>query len=365
MSRSRSGPQLRQLAGVILSTPIKRFVQHSVHLACGAVLPKVVTAYLTRGQLAADRNAILVTHGYTGGPDMIDPDSELADGSWSELIGPGKAIDTDRYFVVCPNALGSSYGSTNASTIDPQTGQAYGSKFPDIAMSDIVAGQRALVEHWGISRLHAVIGHSFGGAQVFQWGVDHPDMMDLLASVISAPKMGGVDVPSLQKELSADPNWHGGDYYGVGDMKPMLAAKRFGTLKAFGADTVLADRFPDPQQREKELHRLARQWADQFDANSLLILYKTMAGFDVTGQLDRIRAPLLFALSRSDRIIPASKAPQILDALSRANVKTIYHEIDSDHGHSAAGTDAAKWSSVLRDFLNTVGQHSRATQDIT
>ena len=351
-----------------MPTPtIKRFfVQHKVRLACGTVLPEVTTAYLTRGRLADDRrNAILVTHGYTGGPDMIEPDSELVDGSWSALIGPGKAIDTERYFVVCANALGSAYGSTNASSIDPQTGRPYGSRFPDIAMSDIVAGQRALVEHLGIARLRAVVGHSFGGAQVFQWGVDHPDMMDLLASVIAMPKMSNVDVPALQKELAADPNWHGGDYYGVGDMKPLLAAKRFGTLRAFGADAVLADRFPDPQEREKELRRLAQRWADQFDANSLLVLFKTMASFDVSGRLDRIRAPLLYVLSRSDRIIPASRAPQVLEMLSRADVKSSYHEIDSDHGHAAAGTDAAKWSAVLRDFLNTVGQPALANQETT
>ena len=157
------------------SISIKRFVQHNVRLACGAVLPEVTTAYLTRGQLAHDRrNAILVNHGYTGGPDMIEPHSELVDGSWSALIGPGRAIDTDRYFVICPNALGSSYGSTNASSIDPQTGQPYGSQFPDIAMSDIVAGQRALVEHLGITRLHAVVGHSFGGAQVFSGATTIP-----------------------------------------------------------------------------------------------------------------------------------------------------------------------------------------------
>ena len=347
----------------MMSTPIQRFVERDVRLAGGAVLPEVSTAYLTRGRLAADRrNAILVTHGYTGGPDMIEADSEPVDGSWSALIGPGQAIDTERYFVICPNALGSSFGSTNASTIAPQTGKPYGSRFPDIAMSDIVAGQRALVEHLGIPRLHAVVGQSFGGAQVFQWGVDYPDMMDGLASVISAPRMAGVDVSSLQKELAADPNWHGGDYYGVGDMKPLLAAKRFATLRAFGADAVLADRFPDPLERESELRRLAGRWAAQFDANSLLILYKTMAGFDVTGRLARIRAPLLYALSRSDRIIPASRAPQVLAELSRAGVKTSYHEIDSDHGHSAAGTDAAKWSGVLRDFLDTVGQPA---QEIT
>ncbi|MDB5516681.1 MAG: hypothetical protein JWQ17_3439 [Tardiphaga sp.] len=327
------------------------FEQHDVRLHCGAALPRVVTAYRTRGRLAADRcNAILITHGYTGGPEMIDDDSDNPDG-WGELIGPGKAIDTDRYFVICPNVLGSSYGSTNASSIDPATNRPYGSRFPDIAVADIVAGQRALLSHLGIERLVAVIGPSFGGAQVLQWGVDYPDAMKGLVPVITAPTMQGLDVAALNVELDAVREFFHGDYYGRGDMTRYLAAKRVGGMQLYGADAALAARFADPERRKAEIARLAQAWARSFDANSLLIVGRAMALFDVRDRLGAIRVPLLYVLSRSDRLFPATLAPGVMQEMREAGIDARFVEIDSDHGHFASGTDAAKWAGPLRAFL--------------
>ena len=113
--------------------------------------------------------------------------------SWADLIGPGRAIDTDRWFVVCANAVGSSYGSTNAASTNPATGRPWGSAFPEIRIADIVAVQKALLDHLGVRHLAAVTGHSFGGAQVYQWGVDHPHFMDALVPVIATPAMPGAD----------------------------------------------------------------------------------------------------------------------------------------------------------------------------
>ena len=120
---------------------------------------------------------MLVTHGNTSGPHMIDPGSSAGEGSWNEIVGPGKAVDTNRFFAICPNMLGSSYGSTNAASIDPATGKRYGPRFPDITVSDIVATQRALLDHLGIDRLVAIVGPSYGGFQAFQWAVNYPDAM--------------------------------------------------------------------------------------------------------------------------------------------------------------------------------------------
>jgi homoserine O-acetyltransferase len=327
------------------------FEQEDVRLRCGAVLPRVVTAYRTRGRLAADRcNVILITHGYTGGPEMIDNDSDNPDG-WGELIGPGKAIDTDRYFVICPNVLGSSYGSTNAASIDPATNRPYGSRFPDVAVADIVAGQRALLSHLRIERLVAVIGPSFGGAQVLQWGVDHPDAMKGLVPVITAPTMHGLDVAALKAELDAVPEFFHGDYYGRGDMTRHLAAKRIGGMHVFGADAALAARFPDPERRKAEIARLAQAWAQVFDANSLLIVGRAMAAFDVRDRLSAIRVPLLHVLSRSDRLFPATLGPAIMKEMRAAGIDARFFEIDSDHGHFASSTDAGKWAEPLRAFL--------------
>jgi homoserine O-acetyltransferase len=327
-----------------------QFQQTDVRLESGDLLPRVATAYRTRGRLAADRgNVILVTHGYTGGPEMID-DGDNPDG-WGELIGPGKAIDTDRYFVICPNVLGSSSGSTNASSIDPSTNRPYGSQFPDIAVADIVAGQRALLSHLGIERLVAVIGPSFGGAQVLQWGVDYPDVMKGLVPVITAPTMPGLDVASLRAELDAVPEFFHGDYYGRSDMTAYLAGKRIAGMQVYGADAALSALFPEPKQRNAEIARLAQAWARNFDANSLLIVGRAMASFDVRDRLGAIRAPLLYVLSRSDRLFPATLAPGVMQEMWEAGIDARFVEIDSDHGHFASGTDAAKWAGPLRAFL--------------
>jgi homoserine O-acetyltransferase len=329
----------------------RQFQQTDVRLASGDVLPRVVTAYRTRGRLSADRgNVILITHGYTGGPEMIDDDCDNLDG-WGELIGPGKAIDTDRYFVICPNVLGSSYGSTNASSLDPATNRPYGSRFPDVAVADIVAVQHALLSHLGIDRVVAVIGPSFGGAQVLQWGVDYPDAMKGLVPVITAPTMPGLDTVALKAELDAVPEFFHGDYYGRGDMTRHLAAKRIGGMHVFGADAALSARFPDPEQRQAEIARLAHAWARTFDANSLLIVGRAMASFGVGERLSAIRVPLLYVLSRSDRLFPATLAPSVMKEMREAGIDARFFGIDSDHGHFSSSTDAAKWAEPLRAFL--------------
>jgi homoserine O-acetyltransferase/O-succinyltransferase len=331
---------------------LRRFVQRDVQLERGGVLPTVETAYLTRGRLAPNAgNVVLVTHGYTSGPDMIESSQNAAEGAWDAIVGPGRPIDTDIYFVVCPNALGSSFGSTNAASVNPVTGKPYGSRFPEITVKDIVAGQKALLEHLGIQRLVAVIGPSFGGAQVFQWGVDYPDDVAALIAVLTAPSMHA-NPADVEARLASGPHWKGGDYYETGGMEGVLEEIRINSLLRFGIDSVLARSIPDDAGRAHELRRLARGWAKQFDANSLLILMKAMASFNVVDRLHRIRAPLLYVLSRSDSLFPPSQAPKVLQQLNDAGVRTQYFEIDSDYGHFASSVDAAKWAPTLRAFLH-------------
>src|SRR5215472_16132056 len=152
----------------------------------GTVMPQVRIAYETYGRLAADgRNAVLITHGYTGSHHFAgrNPANGNQPGSWDGLIGPGKAIDTDKLFVVASNMLGSCFGSTNAGSINPQTGGAYGPDFPNISVRDIAAAQKALLDHLGVRHLVAVAGPSYGGYQAFQWAVAYPDFMDAIVPV--------------------------------------------------------------------------------------------------------------------------------------------------------------------------------------
>jgi homoserine O-acetyltransferase len=320
----------------------------------GGILPEVTLAYATRGSLAPDgRNAVLVTHGYTSSHAMIEPGATSSEGAWSDLIGPDAPIDTDRDFVVCSNMLGSSFGSTNASSTDPRSGKPYGSTFPHITVQDIVSAQRRLLEHLGVGHLRAVVGPSYGGLQAFQWAVTFPGFMDGIVPVVSSTRPPrGNRAKELEMRLSKDPDWNGGDYYAsAGAMLGTLRQIRIETLKRYGAEEGPAPRVPDPAQREATIIRQAENWAQQFDANSLLILARAMDSYDVTAKLGAIRVPVLYVLSRTDVLFPPSLAPEVMAQLRDAGAAAAYFEIDSERGHLASGADAAKWAPVLRRFL--------------
>jgi homoserine O-acetyltransferase len=329
------------------------FTFRDMALDGGGVLPEVTLAYVTRGRLAPDgRNAILVTHGYTSGPRMIEPGVASSEGAWSTLVGPGAPIDTDRYFVVCSNMLGSSYGSTNAASIDPRSGRPYGSTFPKIAIVDIVTAQKRLLAHLGVAHLRAVVGPSYGGFQAFQWAVTFPDFMDGVVPVVTSPLPPQSDrVAALLAWFEKDPHWSGGDYYDKGGVRETLTALRMDTLTRYGLAASLSERFPDPAARDAELRRIASAWADVFDANSLFILGDAMARYDVAKDYGRIKVPVLYVLSRTDALFPPTLAPGVMAGLRAAGVEAAYVEIDSEHGHLASGVDAGKWAPALRAFI--------------
>jgi homoserine O-acetyltransferase/O-succinyltransferase len=321
-----------------------RFTFSDFRLQSGEILPEVTIAYCTRGRLAADgRNAVLVTHGYTSGHQMIEPTGTSSEGSWTTLVGPGAPIDTDRNYVVASNMLGSSFGSTNAASIDPRTGRRYGSRFPAISLTDIVTVQRRLLEHLGVKHLRAVVGPSYGGFQAFQWAVTFPDFMDGVVPVVSAPKARLNMTADTRARFERDPNWNGGDYYETGGMAATMTELRVETLRRYGATD------------EAAIQRAAAQWANVFDANSLLILGHAAEAYDVTDALNRIRVPVLYVLSRTDVLFPPERAPGVMQTLRDAGVDASYFEIDSDKGHLASGADAGKWAPALRAFMRRVG----------
>jgi homoserine O-acetyltransferase len=341
------------------ASAVKTFSTKNFRLESGAVMPEVTIAYRTLGTLAANRdNVVLVTHGNTSGPQMIDPNGSVAEGSWQEIVGPGKPVDTNRYFAICPNMLGSSYGSTNAATIDPATGKPYGSRFPDITVGDIVATQHALLADLGITRLVAVVGPSYGGFQAFQWAVNYPDMMRGIAAVVTAPAMprdrSTGNVERLLATLSKDPNWNGGDYYDRGGVMETMVQIRSATLKTYGIETRLAKTMSDPKQIEAAIRDEAARWATGFDANSLIILAKALRNFDVTQQFGKIKSKILYVLSRTDRLFPPELAPTVMQAFKSAGLDADYFLLDSEFGHTASGIDAAKWAPRLRVFMESL-----------
>jgi homoserine O-acetyltransferase len=334
----------------------KKFAIRDFRLQNGEVIPAVEIAYETYGRLAADaKNAVLVTHGYTSSHHAAgrNPENGNQPGWWDGLIGPGKAIDTDRLFVVVSNMLGSSYGSTNGASPNPRTGEPYGPDFPAITVHDIVAAQKALLDSLGVRHLVAVAGPSYGGYQAFQWAVAYPQMMDAVAAVVTAPRSQNAEksLAELEARLATDPEWHGGHYYGRGGAKAALTEMRFETLMRYGYDEQLASRYPDKAAREAAIRRLAADWAANWDANSLVILRRATLGFDTVKDFATIRAKVLYVLCRTDVLFPPSLAPGVMKDLAAAGVDARYFELDSDLGHSASGPEHAKWSPVLRDFL--------------
>jgi homoserine O-acetyltransferase/O-succinyltransferase len=329
------------------------FTIRDFRTSSGEVMPEATLAYVARGKLNADgRNAILITHGYTSGPAMIAPGGTSAEGAWTTLVGPGAPIDTDKYFVICSNMLGSSFGSTNGASIDLRTGKPYGSKFPRITVEDIVTAQMHMLRGLGVKHLRAVVGPSYGGFQAFQWAVTFPDFMDGIVPVVSSPlPPSGNREKELLKWFEPDPNWNGGDYYETGGVKQTAATMRADTLTRYGLLHSLTEKLGDKARAEAELRRTAAAWAEAFDVNSLFILGRAMDKYDVASRLDRIKVPVLYVLSRTDALFPPTLEPRVMADLKRVGVDATYFEIDSDNGHLASGVDADKWAPALRAFM--------------
>jgi homoserine O-acetyltransferase len=325
-------------------------------LESGKNLPELKIIYNTYGVPAPDlSNVILLTHGYTSSHRMVEGlGPGMAEGSWSSLVGPGKAIDTDQYYVISSNMLGSSYGSTGPAHPNPATGRPYGPDFPDITLVDIVTAQRAMLEHLGVSHLVAVVGNSYGGFQAFQWGVTFPDFADGIVPVTTNIKGRGDNTANLVTRFEKDPNWNGGHYYETGGVVKTLTRLRIETLENYGYREYLATEYPDPDDRVAEIRRLAEKWATIFDANSLIVLGNAIARFNVEKELSRIKARVLFVLSRTDKLFPPSLEPGVMAALKGAGVRAEYFEIDSDYGHAAVGLDGAKWAPRLALFIQQV-----------
>jgi homoserine O-acetyltransferase len=345
-----------------METVVKRtFTVYGFELDSGQKLPEMTLAFETYGRLASDgRNAILITHGFTssqhaaGKYTPTDPTS----GWWDGLIGPGKTIDTDRFFVVSSNMLGSSYGSTAPASVNPATGKPYGPDFPTITLRDIVRAQRLLLEGLGVQHLVAVAGPSFGGYQAFQWAVQYPGFMHGVVPVVTAPKGSGNNaaVASLVESFARDPNWNGGWHYERGGIVATMTALRVDTLKRYGQNEILAVTIPDPDRREARIREMAAAWARQFDPNSMVALRKASVRFDAERDLAQIRARVLYVLSRTDKLFPPSIAPGVMDKLAKAGVDAKYVEIDTEFGHSASGADWRKWAPELEEFLASLSR---------
>ncbi len=330
----------------------KIFSANDFRLENGQSLPVLELAYETYGTLSPARdNAILIVHGYTSSHHAAGRNAEGKQGKgvaagavgWFDaLIGPGKAVDTDRYFVVSVNALGSAHGSSGPNCLDPRTNRPYGPTFPDITMGDMVASQKLLVDSLGLKSLVAVIGPSMGGFQSFQWAVSHPGFMKAIVPSVTAPRSpGGGRLEDLQKRLAGDPNWNGGWYYDKGGIAGTLEQIRYDTLLAYGQTEALA-------------RTAAKEWAKTYDGHSLVTLRKAIDAFDITGQYDRVKSKVLYVQSKTDKLFDIALCPGYVSDMRKAGIDITYVELPSDKGHLASHADAHMWAPILGAFLKSL-----------
>ena len=355
---------MTQLSGI----ESRIFTSGEFELESGARLPGLELAYETYGAPTPQRdNAILVVHGYTSSHHAAGtyaPGKNArgvradAVGWYDALIGPGKAVDTDRYFVVSVNALGSAHGSSGPNAIDPRSGRPYGPTFPDITMRDMVAAEKVLVDSLGLDRLVAVIGPSMGGFQSFQWAVSYPGFVTGIAAAVTAPRSpsGLGQLGSLQSRLASDPHWNDGWYYENGGIAGTLSELRFETLMNYGMNEILARTIPDPAAREAAIRTAADEWGQAYDGHSLVMLRKAIGTFDVTGSYAALRSTkVLNVQSATDRLFNIADGPGYAADMRRAGVDVTYVELPTDKGHMASHADAALWAPILGAFLARLG----------
>ena len=346
----------------------------------GGVLETITLAYETWGTLdAAGSNAVLVCHALTGDAHAAGPSGpgQPTDGWWDDLIGPGKALDTDRYFVVCANSIGGCQGSTGPSSINPLDGERYAGRFPVVSTRDIVRTQAMLADHLGISRWLSVVGGSMGGMQALEWAVMYPDRVASIASIAStaaasALQIGWSEVGRLA--VVQDPKWNGGDYYeapdGEGPHEGLMLGRRIAQIhyrsdlsleNRFGRST--ADRFDrftvwNRFQVESYLDYHGQKLARRFDANSYLVLNKTMDLHDVgrgrggiDAALSRVACPVLIVSIDSDALYTPRQQHDLRDKIAAGGAPVRYDEITSEHGHDGFLIEFAQLEPQLTTFL--------------
>lgn len=330
----------------------KTFVHDEFELTSGATLPGLTLAYETWGTLNEDgSNAILMCHGYTNHPHAGGD----SDGWAHNLVGPGKAIDTDKYFVICSNMIGSAFGSSGPSSVNPETGKPYGPDFPKYSTMDMIRAQHLLIDHLGCEQLKAVIGYSYGGHLTFLWGAAYPDRMRALVPIagVIERKTSMEDIARIRAQFEGCTGWNGGHYYGredePGGVREKMIETRISTLTRYGLGDYLKHNGEEPDAIARIVRANAEKWAHQFDANSLYILYE--AGVGSIADASKIQAPLLDVLANSDSVVDINLGPPTVELLKSYGVDATFHEIDTPYGHTGPMLDAHKWDETLRAFL--------------
>lgn len=323
-----------------MSPLIKTLRVGDLRLASGTELPDAELACVMYGRLNAEGdNAVLVTHGLTGGPGMLVAGQGSAEGSWVDLLRPGAPLDSEKYFVVCSNVIGSALGSSGPGSIDARSGRPWGPEFPALTLSDMVAAQRRALSLLGVRRLKAVVGPSYGGMQALQWALDHPAMVEAIGVIVSGlhwPPELDPDALVARLRRSANP-------------RTEMQKIRVETLRTYGFEALYLSRDPDPERCRAALRHAAAAWAQQFDADALVCLQRAGAAFDVRDRVAEIACKVLFVVATSDRLFPPR--PEVREWLAPLGARLNYIELDTPYGHLASGPELPRWSPALHALL--------------
>ena len=350
----------------------------ALRLDCGRKLFNVNIRYETYGTLAPDRgNAILIEHALSGDAHVagVHSPDDAKPGWWDAMIGPGKPIDTDRYFVICSNVIGGCSGSTGPRSINPHTGRLYNMDFPVITIADMVRAQKRLMDHLEIPRFLAIIGGSMGGMQALEWSILYPAAADSIIPIATTAQLSPQSIAFDwvgREAIKYDPNYCCGNY---GDQPPEcgLATARMLAHITYLSDESMSRKFGRGLQEgddysfdfkrdfavESYLEYQGQRFVERFDANSYLYITKAMDYFDLAasagGDLGRAfaaaRAAFLVVAFSSDWLFPTSESRAIVRALLENDLDVSFCEIESSYGHDAFLLEIEVLGKMIADFL--------------
>jgi homoserine O-acetyltransferase/O-succinyltransferase len=343
----------------------------------GQRLDRAELAYETWGALNSARdNVILVIHALTGDSHAAKHPDDETPGWFEGMIGPGRSLDSNRFFIICPNLLGGCSGSTGPRSIDPRTGRRYNLTFPALTVRDLVRAQARLLDKLGIRRLHAVVGGSLGGMQALEWAIMYPQRVDRIVPIASSAYFSpqGIAYNEVQRRaILMDPKFQGGEYDDEDGPAQGLAVARMLGMITYQSDELMTARFgrstdaryhawPEFQERfdvEGYLHYQGDKLVRRFDANSYLYLTRAMDSHDIgwkRGGYDQairlIETPTLGIGISSDILFPASYTIDFIERLHRDRKEAEYREIVSPHGHDAFLKDFDVLDSLVKDFIH-------------
>jgi homoserine O-acetyltransferase len=346
----------------------------------GFKFEKLAMCYQTLGTLSPARdNAILVCHGLSGTAHVAGMDAQTGrPGWWDFHVGPGKAIDTDRFFVIGSNALGGCNGTTGPGSVNPRTGKPFGGNFPPITVRDMVRAQAKLLDHLGIEKLFAVAGASMGGMQALAWAVDFPGRVRLCLPIATCTAHNAMQIAFNEigrRAIVTDPNWNGGDYSEQSFPTHGLAVARMVGHVTYLSELAMARKFGRRRQPgaangnqfsvESYLRHQGDSFVKRFDPNSYLCLTRAIDEFDFfdgaapEAILRRVRARFLVISFSTDWLYPPVQSRELVRLLKRAGIAATYINLESEYGHDSFLIENPPFAEVIRHFLN--GEHAPKT----